>query len=205
MKPLIAIFLCVTAAFCFAGEEPKILASSEWSQPVSTPSGQTLRARMIVAQGHSPAHAGASPETMLYLELQNVTAAVGDPLRLYFDPVKGLRCELRDSTGKAVGGGGFGNGGRPGADWISLPYDSTVRLRASMYGHGRAPGDGLTLTVAPDASWTIPPGDTKEYHLTGILTVDREPKDIPKNASEARAVWSGTLVLPKTKLSVAKP
>lgn len=47
---------------------PIIVAMSEWSKPVGATNGATFRARMIVSQEHSPAHAGPQKETAFYLE-----------------------------------------------------------------------------------------------------------------------------------------
>ena len=73
MIKTIALFLISGACqLCLAGEDTNIIAMSDWSKPVATYYGHALRARMLISQEHSPAHAGPLPETEFYLELQNV-------------------------------------------------------------------------------------------------------------------------------------
>lgn len=163
---------------------------------------------MLIAQEHSPAHAGPWPETELYLELQNVSGAVGPPMRIYFDPGRGLRCELLNSLGKSLPERGTpGSGGGAGACWIILPYDSTIRLRANAYGYGMKPGDGFSLRLSPPGSqdWAIRAGDTNTYFLSSSFTVTPPTNHITQDFDEARTIWNGTLELPKMKIEIPKP
>ena len=98
MKAITFFLLLAACQFCFAGGDTNIIAMSDWSGPVGTSNGQTLRGRMMIAQEKSPASTGR-PETEFYLELQNVSGAVGPPMQFYFDPY-GLRCEMLDANGK---------------------------------------------------------------------------------------------------------
>ncbi len=156
MKTLSALFLVLLSCqFSPAGDNTNILAMSDWSKPVAATSGHALRARMIVAQGRSAGFGGPWPETQFYLEFQNVSS--GGPILFYFNPPQQLHCTLLDANGNPpppVGQGGSGGGA--GSAWITLPYDSTIRLRANMFGYGNKPGDGLQLTVRLGAqSWWI--------------------------------------------------
>ncbi len=202
-----ALFLAVSQ-FCIAGGDTNIIAMSDWSKPVAASPyyGHTIRARMIIAQGRGAAFDGPWPETQFYLEFQNVSGAISYPMQFYFDPSEGVHCELRDANGKSPSQAGGGSGGGAGAAWITLPYDSTIRLRANMYGYGKKPGDGLLLCIYPPAQyWNISAGDTNAYYLSGTFTVTTPTNFVAKNADAAHAVWSGTLELPKMKVSVPKP
>jgi len=208
MKALTAFLLLITCQIFSSADETKIVATSEWSKSVETKYNQSLRGRMLLGYGHSPAHAGAVPETQFYIELQNVSTAIGAPMRIYFDAGRGFECELTDSNGKAVPEvGGAGSGGGPGPEWITLPYDSTIRLRASMYGYGAIPADGLALVMPPPSlkRWSIRPGAANACFLSGKLTINTPTDYVPKNFDESRAVWSGTLELPKMKIEVPAP
>jgi hypothetical protein len=111
---------------------------------------------------------------VFYLELQNVSGAVGAPMQIYFDPGRGLQCEVLDSHGKPPPlVGGAGSGGSAGTCWITLPYGSTIRLRASMVGYGKKPGDGLLIQLSPPSMqrWDIQSGDTNAYFMSGTFTV----------------------------------
>lgn len=205
MKGIASLLFLAACQFSYAGEDTNIVAMSDWSKPVSAANGATIRARMIISQVNSPAHAGPQKETAFYLEFQNVTGAVGSPLQFYFDPVRALRCELLDADGKpppAEGMGGSGSGAGP--CWITLPYDSTIRLRANMYGYGLKPEDGFMLVVSPPQGWTIRPGNTKTYFMSGTFTVTAPKNHVAKDSEDARTIWSGTLELPKMKLTLPK-
>jgi hypothetical protein len=207
MKVIPLILILASSQFCFAGGETNILAQSEWSEPVTSVQGQTLRARLMITQGHSPAHAGPWPETMVYLELQNVTGSAGLPMQIYFDPGRGLRCKLLDAKGNAppvVGGGGSGGGAGP--CWITLPYDASVRLRANMYGYGKQVGAGLLIQMSPPTMqrWNLRAGDTNVYFMTGIFTATLPTNHVAKNFAEKRSIWNGTLELPKMRVSVPR-
>jgi len=208
MKAIVSLFLVATLQVCMAGSDASVIATSEWSKPVSTKYDQTLRCRLLIAQGHSPAHAGEVPETAVYLELQNVSGAIGAPMKIYFDPGRGLRCEVLDANGKAPPMvGGAGSGGGAGSSWITLPYDSTIRLRANMYGYGRKEGDGLLIQMSPPnmQRWDIQASDTNVYFMSGKFTVVMPPDYVAKDFTETRSIWTGTLELPKMKIPVSKP
>jgi hypothetical protein len=207
MKAATLLLFLAAYQFCFAGGDTNIVAISDWSKPVGTVYGASLRARMIIAQEHSPAHAGPWPETEFYLEFQNVTSAVGAPLQFFFDPGSGLRCEMVDANGKPpppVGMAGSGSGAGP--CWITLPYDSTIRLRANIYGYGSKPEDGFMLVLLPPTMqyWAIKPGNTNDYFMSGTFTGSTPTNHIAKSFDDARTIWSGTLELPKMKISVPK-
>lgn len=205
MKAIVALFLLGACHFCFAAGDTNIIAMSDWSKPVGTSDGHSLRVRMIVGYGRGAAFAGPWPETQFYLEFQNVSGAIASPTQFYFDPSGGLRCVMKDANGNTVSTGGGGSGGGAGATWITLPYDSTIRLRANMYGYGNKPGDGLNLMLYPPQAWQIRAGDTNTYYLSGTFTVTTPANFLPKDFKAARAIWSGKLELPKMKISVQKP
>ena len=185
---------------------------SDWSKPVGTPQGQTIRVRMLIAQGRGACFDGPWPETEFYLDLQNISCAHG-PMQIYFDPSEQLHCTLLDANGKSPHGGS-GSGGGAGSAWISLPYDSTIRLRANMFGYGNKPGDGLRLCLWPPAQdWNIAASDTNIYCLSGTFTVTNHiPKDFtvtglmtPEQMRLQEVEWSGTIELPKMRISLVKP
>jgi hypothetical protein len=166
----------------------KALAVGDWSAPADN-----LRGRLLIAEGRILGD-GKTRETVMYVELQNVSDAVGADLNIYFE--NKLRCELQDASGKLVPPKGYGaNGGRPGPCWVTLPCDSSMRLRFGLYAHGRAKDAGLLIPL-PDGSWFIPANATEDYFLSGKFTVS-PPKDHGRDQA-----WKGTLELPKMKISV---
>ena len=196
MRTLVALVFLAAHWCCFASGDTNVIAMSNWSTPVSN-----LRVRMIVAHGRGVNFAGPWPETQFYLEFQNVS---GRDMEFFFDPWNGLRSQLEDAKGKTVSTGGGGSGSGAGASWIILPYDSTIRLRANMFGYGEKPGDGLNLTLYPPQAWRIKPGDTNAYFLSGTFTVTTPTNSRPKDLEADRVVWSGTLELPKMRILAPK-
>lgn len=185
---VITIFLIFAACqICLAGGDTNIIAMSDWSKPVATSNGQTLRARMIFAKENTPIYASPWTGTRFYLELQNISDAGRPPMQVYFDPRRSLHTKLLDANGNPpppVGGGGSVTIG--GGAWITLPRDSTIRLPHSMYGYRQD-------------------GDTNIYFLSGTFT-DASPTNNAARDSETKlAIWSGTLELPKMKIPVDKP
>jgi hypothetical protein len=204
MKATALFLLFAACRFCFAADT-NIIAISDWSKPVGTGDWPQLRGRLMIAQGHSPGHAGAWPETEVYLEFENVSDSIM-PMQIYFDAWRGLRCELRDANGKLLPqSASGGSGGGPAECWITLPHDSTIRVRANMSGYGKPKGSGLLLVLSPGASWDIQAGDTNDYFLCGTFTVTPPSNHVAKDFEAARAEWHGTLEFPKMKISVKKP
>src|SRR5687768_6031985 len=137
---LLSVLVCATS--CDGAEEHKLIAMSEWAKPVES-HDRCLQARWLLLEGRSRAYAGPGKEVLLYVELQNANSAWGEPLRVFFDAATGLKFELLDADGKTVAPSPtFGSGGDVGAGWITLPYDSTARLRANPGGWG-TPADAF--------------------------------------------------------------
>jgi len=217
MRIITPLPLLLACQVCFAGEDTNIIAMSDWSKPVATQSGshvQKLRARMLVMYGRGACFDGPNPETQFYLELSNISCA-NVPMQICFDPLHQLSCALLDVNGKPVPTPRPGAGSIPerSGDWITLPYDSTIRLRVNSGGYGNKKGEGLNLYLWPSGSWYLRPGDTNTYYLIGTFTVTNhvatgmnQPGGFrPRETELFDAEWSGTIELPKMKISVPKP
>lgn len=185
-------------ARALSAEEPVLIAMSQWSKPVES-HDRFLQARWLLLEGRSRAYAGAGKEVLLYVELQNANSAWGEPLRVYFDAEAGLKFAVEDAKGKKVDPSPTaGSGGDVGKCWITLPYDSTVRLRANPGGWGRPADAVLALPLRPHNGqyWTFREGPADDYFLTGQLTIAPPVED----TFEHRDDWRGTIEFPKTKL-----
>jgi hypothetical protein len=170
-----------------------VVAIGEWSAAV-----EGLRGRLIIAQKYPHGDANYI-ETRVYVEVENSPEGDGvkQTIDFYFDPEQ-LTCELVDAAGKAVPQEpSFGSGGRPGACWVTLPYDSTMRLRVNPYGFGRAKEEGLLIPLG-NATWLVPTDATGEFFLSGTFVVS------PPAALARGSVWSGTLTFPKMKVAAPK-
>jgi hypothetical protein len=147
------------------GDVGKLIAVGDWSEPTGLVGVGGLRGRLVITEGRTFKE-GRGVETRVYVEVENSPDGAPRTVDFYFDPA-GLTCELVDANGKPVPGArGFGSGGRPGACWVTLPHDSTMRLRVNPYGFGRAKEDGLLIPLN-NAQWLIPAGATGEFWLSG--------------------------------------
>jgi hypothetical protein len=172
------------------GDGGWVIAVGEWSAQV-----EGLRGRLVIAQKYPHGDANYI-ETRVYVEFENSSAADSptETIDLYFDP-EGLACELVDAAGQIVPQGpGFLDRGRPGGYWVTLPFDSAMRLRVNPYGHGRERAVGLLIPLW-NATWLVPAGAAGEYFLSGTFVVN------PPMALARGNVWSGTLALPKMKVA----
>jgi hypothetical protein len=203
LRSIALLSLLVYAVGDVRAEDHRLIAISEWSKPVES-HDRFLQARWLLLEGRSRAYAGPGKEILLYVELQNANSAWGEPLRIYFDASEGLKFEVLDADGRMVAPSGtFGSGGDVGAGWITLPYDSTVRLRANPGGWGTPPDAFLALPLRPRNGqyWLFREAPAGEHFLAGKLTIAPPTED----TIEHRDDWRGTIEFPKAKLSFKKP
>jgi|ERR1022692_2701710 hypothetical protein len=211
----IALFILFTAqACCFAVEDTNIIAEGDWSKPVGDFLEYMLRGRLLLCD--SPKDKDAA----VYLELQECSEFWGNCMDVYCNmkPTVALGghpdaqgrervekaaavWELRDASNNLIPGppGAF-SGGAPGASWLSLPCDSTVRLRASC-GGGRLKDGSLSIFFLSN-EWLIPRRSTNDYYLSCTFTVDPPTNRV---VLPGHHVWQGTLSLPKMKIPVQRP
>lgn len=193
-----------------AAAEPKPIATGDWSKPVADARGYALRGRLVVCE--KPRDDGWR-EAVVYVELQDASDFVGRGMQLYCEMGKhdfrpeykgGLHCELKDKAGQAVAGVGFAfGGGVPVSEWVKLPCDATIRMRATPFGIRR---DGA-LAICPHLGvlWVIENNDPAEYFLSGSLTIDPAAEQTPPAETEERHVWRGTLDLPPARITSQRP
>jgi hypothetical protein len=206
----IALLILFAACQCCFGEEPKVIAISDWSKPVDGCNDffnggncATIRGRLVILQGHFPGDTSELLSTMVYLELQNMSIRGTE---IYFDPDK-IDSELRDAGDKLVPkpGSPF-SGGCPQTYWITLQRDCSVRLRANCFGIRSPKECGLVIPMPRFNEWFIKPNDTNDYFLSASLTFDAPTNHVSDDVRAARnVVWDGTLVFPKVKISIKNP
>jgi hypothetical protein len=215
----ITLILLLSASRVLAIDDTNLLACGEWSQPVATQYGPSIRGRLLICD--TPDHARSEPrtDTAVYLELQEFSSAVRH-VQVYCGinrwslplDAPGLHCELRDSSGKLVpdSPGGF-SGGMPSSCWITLQPYCSVRMRVSVFGGGRLDDGGLAIYLASRGWWDVHPSKTNEYYLSGTFTAAVPskqtglPAGIPVVDSRNMDVWYGTLTLPRVKIPLKKP
>jgi hypothetical protein len=183
--------------------EPKDIFSGAWSKPVADSRGAALRGRLVLAERVVSAERRA---VVVYVELQDAREAIGGSMQLFCDMGKtdfrpeykgGLQCELRDKNKRLVPSTGYPfGGGVPMSEWVTLPTDATIRVRATPFGIHRP--KAMAISPHLNSLWVISDDDTNEYFLSGTFVID-PPAD--RAAPEKGHVWRGTIDLPAVRIA----
>jgi hypothetical protein len=201
MASILLLLVVGLSGECFAGvSDPNVLALGDWSESVDNGNGFKLRGRLLICE--FPEHrGGAGTDAALYVELQEYSDSVGAVGEVHWSP-EALTCELTDRSGKTVPPSSEAYGGPvPEGCWIKLPSHSSMRLRVSPYAGGKLSDGGFGIWASVMDVWTLKPGDTKTYFLSGKFTVKPAADYKPVNFNW---VWTGTLKLPKMEVSLRK-
>jgi len=185
-----------------AAEPAKVIAEGEWSKPVADNRGRAVRGRLALCEKVVNEN---RREVAVYVELQEASDAIGGSMRLFCDfgrtdfrpeYKKGLHCQLRDKDQKPVKSTPFPfSGAVPRSEWVTLPTDSTIRLRSSPFGIHQP----KAMAISPDLGslWVIRDGDANEYFLSGTFTVDPAADRVTAGDEH---IWRGTIELPAVKI-----
>jgi hypothetical protein len=183
-------------------EWPKVIAAGEWSKPVDDNRGYAVRGRLVLCEKRL---GDDRREVAVYVELQDASKAIGGSMQIFCDFGKadfrpeykgGLQCELRDHDKQPVKSTSYSFGGAiPKSEWVRLPSDATMRLRASPFGVSRA----NAMAITPDLLklWVIGDDDPNEYFLSGTFTVAPADDRIEKDDGH---IWRGAIVLPEVRI-----
>jgi hypothetical protein len=214
-----ALSILFLICLCCYADDTNIIAKSDWSEPVGLQNLETghdhdIRGRLLIVAGNEPAYGGPQTDNaaMTFIELQNVTGGYSENVDVCFDTMK-LKCTLTDGNGKEVPkpiGGGWGGRGPLGPYWITLPYNSTIRLFVNR-------GEKSPLSVHPNGEpwthWSISSSDTNVYYLSGTLELCTRTNYLPKifGGAPLSDKWSfyeqhcrKTLIFPKMKILAPK-
>jgi len=201
MKTIALCLLLASLSCCLGQTDTNLIAAGDWSEAVTDRFQHTLRGRLLVYDEQSRS---AANHARVYLELQHVfTGGWDNPAEIYFDIGLNddLHFDMRDSLDRPIPQYPVTiRGPAPNPCWVTLPCDSTVRLRADTYTLGpKEKVDGLEVLVR-NGCWLIRPNATNEIFLSGSFTPS------PNHPSPLKYdVWQGTLKLPKVKIPVRKP
>ncbi len=181
---------------------PKVSASGEWSRPVVDEGGYAVQGRLILCE---KLVSQDRREVVLYVELRDATSSVGRSMRLYCDMGRtdfrpenrsGLLCELKDRSNRAVESAAIAfSGAVPLSQWVTLPSDATIRLRASPFGIHRS--QGMAVSPYLGTVWVIDDDDSNEYSLSGTFAII-PPKNSVSPSDDY--VWTGTIDLPPIRI-----
>lgn len=191
-------------------DDAMIVAAGPWSKAVADDQGYAVRGRLVVREmfhGYSVRYKSTreNREAAVYVELENASAHVGNSMRLFcamgksdFRPEHkgGLQCELRDKDDRLIEPESYPFGGAtPRSEWVTLPTDAAIRLRASPFGVYRP--TAMAITPYVNKLWVIADDDANEYFLAGTFTV--APADEQSLTGEEH-VWRGTIELPPVRI-----
>jgi hypothetical protein len=194
MKAIALFALLACLPCCFGQTDTNLLAAGDWSETVHD-GDSALRGRLLV-QNDTKAN-----RARVYLELQHLfEGGWSIPVEVYYDigRCEALHPELRDLLGQPV----YRKAASirmvtPMPYWVTLPCDSTLRLRVDWGTLSPPPEpDSLELHIGWTC-WVIRPNATNDFYLSATFTPSKDhPSSTPYH------VWHGTLKLPKVKIPV---
>ena len=199
---LVVIIYWAVCGNAQAAQCPKVIAEGDWSKPVTDTRGYAVRGRLVLCEKHVGED---RREVAVYVELQDACDFIGSGMQLFCDLGKtdyrpeykgGLQCEMRDKDNQLISSKGYPfGGGVPLSEWVKIPTDATIRLRASPFGIHRA----KAMAISPELNklWVIGDDDPNEYFLLGTFTVDPAADRIPLGAEH---VWRGTIAFPAVRI-----
>jgi hypothetical protein len=197
-----ALFWLLSAELCFGQTDTNLIAAGDWSEAISDNARYVLRGRLLVYDESTKSSSG---HARVYLELQHIYPGAWMPsVEVYYDIGQSddLHFEMHDERDQPIPKQLFPiRGMMPSPCWVTLPCDTTTRLRADTYTLSTTPKpNGFEIMVYHSGCWLIPPNATNDFFLSATFTPS---KDHPSPLKYH--VWQGTLKLPKVKIPVQKP
>ena len=196
----VALFLLLASLPCWFGQtDTNLLATGDWSEAVNDGPDCALRGRLLVYDERSPS---AANHARVYLELQNVfLGGWANPIEIYFEfgSRNNLHFEMSDKLDRPIRQEMVVIiGPQANPYWVTLPCESTLRVRADELLGPQSKPAGLEVFV-PGGCRIIPPNATNDFYLSATFT---PPKDHPSPLHYH--VWHGTLKLPKVGILAKK-
>lgn len=193
---------------CLAQTDTNLIATGDWSEPVSDRDGCSLRGRLLVYDKQLTRHWDSGAR--IYLELQqapkpdtNGMIWFSDPVEIYYDPNLGidgqpaeLNLELHDGLDRKIPSERVTfNGAFEKPYWVTLPLNATLRIRSTDLAFGFDGTNSTGLHIMGHGQWTISPHSTNDYYLHGTFTATNDhPSPLHYH------IWTGTLKLPTVKI-----
>lgn len=204
MRTILLFLLLASCPCCFCQTDTNVLAVGDWSEPVRDSDGHTLRGRLLVYGAQGQNNLGFYGHARVYLELQHPhISGWYNPMEIFYS-IRDLHFEMRDGFDKPIPQENVSIRGPTLLPcWVTLPCDSTVRLRAdeALLGSQSKP-EGLEILVH-SGCWLIPPVATNDFFFSATFSpttnhtsfISRLAKPDPQYH-----LWQGTLKLPKVKI-----
>lgn len=198
MNKAIILLLLASCRFGFCSAvDTNVTAIGAWSEPVRNRHAE-LRGRIVIV------------DAFVFIDLQECSGVAGSCLEIEWNPESTLKFELTNDNGVPVPAcpGGYSGPGLP-HDWLKMPPDSMMRLRASPFNGGGRQKDGSLLIMSPDfQTWAVRPTATNECFLAVTLSIPTPAAAVLTNQPHIDRhmldTWQGTLKLPKVKIPVGE-
>jgi len=200
MKSIPLFMLFALGHCCYGQTDTNLLAVGDWSAAVEDQQ-HWLRGRLLV---YDDSVESAGNHARVYLELQHVFHGFSSTVEIYFDACfgTGMHFHLENDFGEVAPSASiFLRGVMPNPTCLTLPCDSTVRVRADLWHMQReAKPDGLQIIVNNGRGWIVPRNATNDFFLWAEFTPPGGHRS-PLNYF----VWQGTLKLPRVRIPFKKP
>lgn len=169
------ILFCVPLLISTAAAQS---VTGEWSSTVNGVQGRLSLAEDKPVNG--------TRMLAVYLELKNVSD-VGNPIEIYYDPTRSLKCDLVNAETKPVVQAALpADILTPSPYWLSLPFDSVLRFRVSVYGYS-IPRDGGRMIQMSCGAWLLKEIDGQMHKLEVTLVA------VAPEIGTGRRAWTGQL------------
>jgi len=197
----IILFLLLAAGRCSFGQtDTNAIAVGDWSSLVSDDTHYALRGRLLIYDSEGTNKWGYWTEPRVYVELQHICRDFsGFPIEFEVDDMKCLHFEMHDAFGRPIRSD-IARVSRtlPSPFTVSLPCDSTLRLRVDRQLGSKSKPDGFQIDVN-GGFWDIRTGATNSYFLSAIFIPSTNIVVAPNSH-----LWGATLELPKVQIPVKK-
>lgn len=203
-----ALFLLLASLhYCFGQTDTNLIATGDWSEAVNDGDGHLLRGRLLVYDNSGPT---ANNRARVYLELQHLYSGPWfDPIQVYCEFGWSLKIEMNDQFNQPINhapGLPYAYTGPPPIPyWVTLPPDSTIRLRADYFFMSQ-PSKPTGLEISgPGGRWIVPPEATNDFYLSATFRPLKEYHGAQNKPTLLKDyIWQGTLKLPKVRIPATK-
>jgi hypothetical protein len=204
MRTILLFLLLASCRCCFCQTDTNVLAVGDWSEPVRDSAGYTLRGRLLVYGAQGQNNLGFWGHARVYLELQHPhISGWYDTMEILYS-IRDLHFEMRDWFDPIPQEPVDIGGPTLLPCWVTLPCDSTVRLRAdeALLGSQSKP-EGVEIFVA-NGRWVIRPSATNDFFLSATFSPGTNQSSVTSRLAQQHDpnyhLWQGTLKLPKVDI-----
>jgi hypothetical protein len=198
MKTIFMVGLLVAWIGGIAYGDTNLIGVGEWSQTVNDSDGYGLRGRLLVYHAAVRNRGGFTDLARVYLELEHpFVDAWRNPIEISYSVGRDVQLFLQDGTGRSISAEPYATRGPPQIPfWVTVPCDSSIRLRADFYTLTSSTSWHTGLSIMSTGMWNLALPGTNDYFLSGTF----RPSTNQSNRLNYHT-WQGTLQLPKVRIA----